>query len=55
MGGLTAEDAYFLAAVPERLAEEIVHVQGRAERPTLPSGMSAPGEIDLGVELGDLE
>ncbi len=55
MGGLTAEDAYFLATVPERLAEEIVHVQGRAERPSLPSGMSAPGEIDLGVDLGDLE
>lgn len=55
VGGVSVDDAYFLANVPEQLAEEVVHTQVRAARPTLPPGMSAPSEVDLSVDLGDLD
>ena len=50
-----AEDAYFLAQLPEHLVEETVHTVDRPVRPTPPPGLAAPPEIDLGIDLGDLD
>ncbi|WP_062526651.1 ATP-dependent helicase [Demequina rhizosphaerae] len=49
------EDAYFLNTLPERLVEEVPHVVARPARPAPPPGLSAPAEVDLSIDLGDLE
>ncbi len=57
-GGAAAgfvEDAYFLGTLPERLVTEVPHVVARPVRPAPPSGLSAPANLDLSIDLGDLE
>ncbi|WP_062516798.1 ATP-dependent helicase [Demequina gelatinilytica] len=57
-GGAAAgfvEDAYFFNTLPERLVEEVPHVVARPARPAPPPGLSAPAEVDLSIDLGDLD
>ncbi len=57
-GGAAAgfvEDAYFLNTLPERLVSEVPHVMARPLRPAPPSGLAAPADLDLSIDLGDLE